>query len=121
MRNIPMTWDTVRQIAMALPGVVESTSYGTPAFRVGKKHITRLHDKLDALVIGIDMDERESLMRDHPDTFFITDHYRDYPAMLVRLSTVTRPQLQSLLEHAWRDVAPKKWIEQYRQTRSSSA
>ncbi len=32
----PATWETVQEIARALPGAVEGTSYGTPAFHVSK-------------------------------------------------------------------------------------
>jgi hypothetical protein len=37
-----VTWDDVRRLALALPKVVEGTSYGTAAFHVGKKFLLRL-------------------------------------------------------------------------------
>ncbi len=40
----PAGFDRVRRLALALPGVAEGTFYGTPAFRVGRKYFTRLHD-----------------------------------------------------------------------------
>ena len=39
-----ITWETVREIALTLPGAEEGTSYGTPAFRVRKALFVRLHD-----------------------------------------------------------------------------
>ena len=45
-----------------------------------------------------------------PETFFITDHYRDYPAMLVRLSKVDPDDLRRLLEEAWRRNASKRLL-----------
>ena len=50
-------------------------------------------------------------MTTNPKTFYITDHYRGYPAVLVRLSRVTRQQLADVLEMAWRANAPKKLLK----------
>src|SRR5262249_44967979 len=91
-----------------LPGAVESTSYGTPAFKVGKCLFTRQHDRSDWLVIKIDPVERSMRMKADPATFFITDHYLNYPYMLIRLSKVDRDDLRELLEDAWELCAPRK-------------
>ena len=82
----PVTWDTVRQLALALPEVEEGTSYGTPAFRVRGKLFTRLHDSGESIVLRIDPDERTMRMKVDPESYYITDHYLNYPYMLVRLS-----------------------------------
>ncbi len=108
-----MTYETVRQLARALPGVEEGTSYGTPAFRVRGKLLVRLRDDGDSLVVKTDFDEREMLMRADPATFFITEHYRNYPAVLVRLSSVGRDELQALLEEAWRNAAPRRLVASF--------
>jgi hypothetical protein len=39
---VPTSFDTVRQLALALPEVTEGTSYGTPAFHVRGKLLARL-------------------------------------------------------------------------------
>jgi hypothetical protein len=96
-------------MALALPGVVESTSYGTPAFKVGKKTFIRLHqDGKSLVIVHISMDEREMLMERDPQAFYITDHYRGWPAMLVGLAHVRVDALQPLVEQSWRHFAPKK-------------
>ena len=105
-----VTFDTVRQLALALPGVEEGLSYGTPAFRVRGKLLARLREDGDSLVVKIDFAEREVLMEADPQTFYITDHYRNYPALLVRLSTVDVDALRELLEDAWRRAAPKRLV-----------
>ena len=102
----PATWETVQLIARALPGAVEGTSYGTPAFHVRKKLFVRLHQSGESVVIRIHMAEREALMRIDPTTFFITDHYLNYPYMLVRLATVRLDDLRKLVEESWRRSAP---------------
>ena len=105
------TWTDVRRLAKALPGAEESTSYGTPAFKVKKKLIVRLHQSGEALVVMISMSDRELRMKVDPETFFITDHYLNYPAMLVRMATVQEDDLRELLEEAWRRVAPASLIK----------
>ena len=108
-----VTWETVRQLALALPGAEEGTSYGTPAFRVhGGKLFARLKEDGETIVVFIDMIEREILMGAKPETFFITDHYRNWPAMLVRLATVEVAELSDLLEESWRRGAPKRLLAQ---------
>jgi hypothetical protein len=109
-RTAPVTLDTVRRLALALPAVEEGLSYGTPAFRVRGKLFARLREDGDSLVVKIDFDEREILMLADPQTFYITDHYRNYPAMLVRLSVVRPAVLRGLLEDAWRREAPKRLV-----------
>jgi hypothetical protein len=108
--NEPVTWGTVRQLALALPGAEEGTSYGTPACKVGGKLFARLHQDDVSLVIKVDFEEREILMEADPETFYITDHYLDYPWMLVRLSTVRMDQLRDLLRQSWRRAAPRKLV-----------
>jgi hypothetical protein len=107
----PVTFETVRRLALALPGVEEGTSYGTPALRVQKKFFARLKEDGETLVVRVDFDTRDILMAADPETFFITDHYAGYPAVLVRLSTVDSDELRDLLEEAWRRLAPKRLIK----------
>ena len=45
-----------------------------------------------------------------PATYFVTDHYRGYPAVLVRLPTADAAELGPLLAEAWRQVAPKRVV-----------
>jgi len=103
----PATFETVRQISQTLPGAEESTSYGTPAFKVKGKLFARLHQDGESLVVGADFDERAEMMNADPERFYITDHYLNYPWMLVRLSKVGHDQLRDLLIASWRRAAPK--------------
>jgi hypothetical protein len=103
-----VTFAVARRLALALPGVVEGTSYKTPAFRIAGRYFFRLREDGDSLAVKIDFDTRDALLRANPRAFFITDHYRGWPAMCVRLSTVRQPELKALLEESWRYVAPKR-------------
>ena len=104
------TFETVREIAARLPGAVEGMSYGTPAFRVGKSLFVRQHQDGESLVVKIDPDERAMRLETDPETFYITDHYLNYPWILVRLSTVRRDDLRELIEDAWRCSAPNRLL-----------
>ena len=116
-----VTFDTVREIAHGLPGAVEGTSYGTPAFRVGKSLFVRKHQDDDALVVKIDHDERDMRMKADPHTFYITDHYRNYPWILVRLATVEVDDLRDLIEDAWRLSASERAVARYDRDRKGAA
>ncbi len=111
----PVTLQTVRRLLLALPGVEEGPCYGTPGFRVRGKFLARLREDGETLVVKCGDDERDFRMQADPATFFITDHYRGYPTVLVRLATVRAPDLRDLLEHAWRRSAPKRLVAPYEQ------
>lgn len=95
------TPNTVRRIALALPKTEERTCYGTPGFYVRKKIFARLLEDGDSVVVKIDYERRDVLMKVDPKAYFITDHYRNYPMMIVRLSKVDQADLQELIEGAW--------------------
>jgi hypothetical protein len=109
-------FEVVRQWLLALPGLEEGISYGTPAFKVGGKFLARLREDGESLVIKVEYAVREVLMAADPETFYITDHYSCYPMMLVRLSRVKPDELKGLLEEAWRNLAPKRLVAAREQT-----
>jgi hypothetical protein len=116
----PLTFEDVRALGCALPGVEEGTSYGTPALKVGGKLLARLWEDGTTLVLKVPPVVRDFLLRTTPDVFFVTDHYRGYPIVLVRLAVVDRCQLGELLEEAWRQVAPKRVVHAYDVRRDES-
>lgn len=107
-RPSPTDLDTVRAVALRLPGTEEGTSYGTAAFRVSGKLFARLHQDGESLVVRADVEQREGLVQAYPKIFFITDHYRNHPWVLVRLASISRDELSEVLEEAWRLRAPKR-------------
>lgn len=109
-----VTIEQFREIACSLPGVEEGTSYGTLAFRVRKKFLVRLREDNESLAVRIDFDLRDILLAADPETFFTTDHYRGYPAVLVHLEKIDAGRLRDVLTEAWRRQAPKKLVAQRR-------
>jgi hypothetical protein len=114
-------WATVRKLALALPGVDEGTSYGTPAFHVRRKFLLRLKEDGQSIAIRMDFVDRDVLMQIDPETFYITDHYTAYPAMLVRLTRVKAGQLKEVIERAWRFTAPPSLVKALDAGRSGKA
>lgn len=107
-----MTYDAVRAFAFTLPGVEDGTAYGRPCLKAHGKFLTRLKEDGDTLVCpGVAFDEREMLMEAEPETFYLTDHYRNYPYVLVRLSHVYPGTVERLIERHWRATAPKKVLK----------
>ena len=104
-----MTFDDVRKFALAWDEVEDGTSYGTPALKVRKKLLARLREDGDSLVMpGVPQGEREMLIETQPKIFYFTDHYRDYPMVLIRLSKAARSDVEPLLQRQWRTLASKK-------------
>ena len=107
-----MTFETVRKLGLALPDVEEGAAYGSPALKVRGKLLACLavHKSAEPGTLGvrIDYDQREGLLSEAPATYYLTDHYRNYPMVLVRLSQIEADQLKDLLSASWRFVTAMK-------------
>jgi len=103
-----ITFDTVRKIGLALPGVEESTMYGSPALKVNGNLLACLpvhkSAERDSLAVRIDFEQRTALLSEAPQTYYAPDHYQSSPVVLVRLSQIKPDQLRDLLGSAWRFV-----------------
>ncbi|MCC8957489.1 MmcQ/YjbR family DNA-binding protein [Bradyrhizobium sp. Pear77] len=109
-----MTFDDVRTLVLAWPEIEDGSSYGTPALKVRKKLLVRLKEGGDSLVMpGVPPDERDMLVESQPTVFYFTDHYRDYPIVLIRLSKAKRTTVEPLLRRHWRTLASKKAVKDY--------
>ena len=99
-------------MAVALPEVEEGTMHGSPAFKVRGKLLacTAIHKSAepDTLAVRIPFDLREELMESDPDSYYLTDHYVNYPVVLVRLSRIGVEGLRELLGASWRFVSAKR-------------
>ena len=103
-----INFDTVRKIGLALPGVAESTAYGSPALKVRGKLLacmpTHRSAEPGSLMVRVGFDDRAELLAAAPDVYYVTDHYLAYSAVLVRLSRVTPDVLRDLLGMAHKFV-----------------
>ena len=91
--------EKIQAIALELPGTYEKTSYGTPAFFVKKKMYARI--KEDGTTLVVYNNERDEWIAQDPDIFFITDHYLNYPLLLINLLKIKQGLLKDMLRTAW--------------------
>jgi hypothetical protein len=104
-------FDTVRKLARELEGVEDSSAYGALALKVRGKMLACVAINKSAepgsLVVRIDKDRRAELIAAAPDIYYVTDHYVNYPSVLVRLSRIHSDALKDLLRMAWSFVTAK--------------
>ena len=113
MRRRPRTrapadyFETVRTIGLALADVEATTKYdGSPVLKARGSFMAGLamhrSAEPETLVVRVTVEERESLLEDAPETYYVTDYYRRYPVVLVRLSRIDREALRDVLSVSWR-------------------
>src|SRR5690349_3474244 len=82
--------------------------YGSPALKLGKRLVACLavHRSAEpgSLVLRTDFEQRDALLAEDPETYYLTDHYVNHPVVLVRLARVQKDQMRDLLAAARRCV-----------------
>jgi len=112
-RGSPATsFAIVRDVGITVPGVEAATRYdGTPVLQLHGIFVaglaTHRSAERNSLVVRVDLEERARLIEDAPETYYVTDYYRKYPLVLVRLSHVDRDALHDLLSVSSRLAAAK--------------
>ena len=102
----------VRDVGLELPDVEAAVRYdGSPVLKRGGAFMAGLASHPSAepntLVVRYDADEREHLIEDAPETYYLTEYYRRYPLVLARLASLDRDALRDLLTVSWRLTAEK--------------
>jgi hypothetical protein len=105
-------FEVVKGIGLTLPDVEAVTRYdGSPVLKVAGVFMAGLaaHPSAEpeTLVVRADLEEREWFIEDAPETYYLTDYYRRYPLVLVRLRQVTEEALRELLLASRRLTVPK--------------
>jgi len=102
---------SVEAVGRTLPDVEVTTTFGKPALKVrGKMFVCIASHKSaepDTLVVMMDFANRDALVEDDPDTYYLKDHYVGYPCVLVRLSRVHPDALRDLVASAYRFVSAR--------------
>ena len=104
------TWERFCKDAVRLPGVEPGTSYATPALYVRKKLLARLREDGETVALRVDFLDRDVLLEADPVAFFLTDHYRAYPWILIRLAKTRHASALEVLERAWHKIAPRQLV-----------
>ena len=107
-----INFNAVREIGLALPNVEASTAWGAPALKIHGKLMacvpTHRSAEPGSLMVRVGFDDRAELLAAAPDVYYVTDHYLDYNAVLVRLSRVTPDVLRDLLGMAHKFVTARR-------------
>ena len=131
------SWEDVAALALALPEVAEEPSYGERAWKVRKKtfawerplrakeveHLGGFEPEGAAPsgeILGVrvaDEEAKQALLSSEPEIYFTTAHFDGYPAVLIRLARIARPELEELLIEAWLAKAPKRVAAAYLELR----
>ena len=105
-------FEKVRRIGLSLPDVQAATKYdGSPVLKLGGCFMagmaTHRSGEPGTLVVRCGYEERERLLEDSPETYYVTGYYLKHPVVLVRLSCVSGEALHDLLSVSWRMTTAK--------------
>lgn len=106
-------WEEAVAFALALPGTELSTSYGRPAVKVNGKAFLYPGREKGSFAVASPLGEKELLIETDPDTFWESDHYRGWPAVLVRYDSVDPERIRHVITRAWWDKAPRALRQQF--------
>ncbi len=99
---------TVRELALGLPDVVDSSKLRGIAFKARGKLLAckAIHRSAEpeTLVVRVGAADRDRLIDAEPDRYYLTAHYTAHESVLVRLPSVDRKGLEALLQLAWQFV-----------------
>ena len=106
------SFEAVKAVGLLLPDVQATKRYdGSPVLKLGGCLMAGLatHPSAepDTLWVRVQLEERELLLDEAPETYYVTDYYRHHPIVLVRLSRVDREALRDLLTVSWRLTSVK--------------
>jgi len=103
---MPLTQTEARKIALSLKGAEERLWFRHMCVFIHDRFLTRVNEKEDAMVLQVgSMEMREMMLEAEPKLFFVTDHYRNFPFVLVRLKALSKTSLKQMLEGRARQLA----------------
>ncbi|WP_326524711.1 MmcQ/YjbR family DNA-binding protein [Sphingomonas sp.] len=100
-------WDAVVAFACALPDVTMESFYGTPCPKVNGKAFVSPGREAGSFHVMSSHDEKAILLETDPDIFWQTDHYRNWPGLLVRYGAADPDRVKNVIRRAWWDRAKK--------------
>ena len=110
-----------RRFMLALPDVAAGRSYGMPSFLLRGRFFARFRDDDTVLVLQLGtIAERDVLMQLDSHAFFFTEHYRNYPAVLVRLADVPRALFRAVVKEAWHQLSALRAVREHREKKRLS-
>src|SRR2546423_11599177 len=93
-----LTKAEARKLMLAIPGTDERLWFNQPPVFIHDRFLAKTHHKEEAVTLQVgSMEMRDMMLEAEPELFYITDHYRKFPFVLVRLSALTKKILKDML------------------------
>jgi hypothetical protein len=87
-----------RKMMLSIQGTDERLWFNQPSVFIHDRFLAKTHHKEDAVTLQVgSIEMRDMMLEAEPELFYITDHYRKFPFVLVRLSALTKPMLKEML------------------------
>jgi hypothetical protein len=87
-----------RKVMLSIPGTDERLWFNEPSVFIHDRFLAKTHKKEDAVTLQVgSMEMRDMMLEAEPKLFYITDHYRKFPFVLIRLSALTKTVLKDML------------------------
>lgn len=108
-------WEELRNLALSLdlPNVADAVSWGNPNLKAHGKLWCWWSPYIDAAIFKGSQEEREFLMQADPETFVLHPHYAAHNHILVAGGKIDPNWAKARLTETWRDMAPKKFLEEW--------
>jgi hypothetical protein len=121
-RRKPFTYESLKALALGLglPGVTEAVSWGQPTLKAHGKLWFFWNPKENAPVFKVPFEELDMLIEVAPETFFTTDHHRNWPLVLARPDRLDPDWARANLVRVWRELAPKRVLKAFDAARGVS-
>lgn len=110
-----MDEQSIRAMALDMPGTAEKDSFGKPSFSVKKKIYCTWWIMEERAVLKLTLGQQMAFSEEQPDAFEpVPNKWGKHGWTNVHLPTVSERTFRYALDLAWRNVAPK-WILPTRQ------
>ncbi len=94
--------ERVRALALKMADVEPGSTFGYPAFKSRDKAFAWFPKKKEVeegtLAVRMSIEDRERRIASNPAAYYVTPHYQDYTAVLVRVWELTDTELRALLK-----------------------
>jgi hypothetical protein len=105
MVSAHLNFSTVIELGLKLPDVHESAHFGAQALKLNGRMLActpvNKSAEVNSAVVALSFEQRSALLNKHPLLYYITDHYAPHQSMLIRLSRVSRMELEQTLRMSW--------------------
>ncbi|MFU8851482.1 MmcQ/YjbR family DNA-binding protein [Micromonospora sp. SL1-18] len=111
-----ITLDDIRRYVAAFPEVEEVTHFRMPSFKVSGKPFAGAEKGATTAVFSVSQQEAATAVADDPTTYeevWRTAGRRSFVGLRVDLTKVAEDRVKELVEHAWRNKAPKRVVAAY--------